>query len=405
MAATLICWQSMMRWLGKILRYRSKKWQPLWDTPWSRLWLFATAVFCIFSVIGFFSDLLNRGTYPFGVALIVATMCGLNAVLWIVVMARLPLFAMGLLIVFQFYLGIVITWACNWAGRTFSMPPVPSETGIRFAAWGILIVVITAYAFIVGYFRAEGIATGRIRNELELAHGIQKTLVPPILLRTDLFEVYGLSQPSDKVGGDLVDAVMLPGGDMIAYLADIAGHGLPAGILMGMLKTAARTALLDATVGDPSESLPALLEKLNRVLPHVKEPQMYATLTAFRLNADGSVWYAMAASPPVLHWSPHRGDLSLVQEEQYPLGLLPISGFTGAAIELNPGDLLVVATDGVLEVCDKKEEEFGIERLEQTIEAHARGSLPDLTQAILDKARAFGKQTDDQTLLVIRRNK
>ncbi|HTW48848.1 MAG TPA: PP2C family protein-serine/threonine phosphatase [Acidobacteriaceae bacterium] len=395
----------MMRWLGKILRYRSKKWQPLWDTPWSRLWLFATAVFCIFSVIGFFSDLLNRGTYPFGVALIVATMCGLNAVLWIVVMARLPLFAMGLLIVFQFYLGIVITWACNWAGRTFSMPPVPSETGIRFAAWGILIVVITAYAFIVGYFRAEGIATGRIRNELELAHGIQKTLVPPILLRTDLFEVYGLSQPSDKVGGDLVDAVMLPGGDMIAYLADIAGHGLPAGILMGMLKTAARTALLDATVGDPSESLPALLEKLNRVLPHVKEPQMYATLTAFRLNADGSVWYAMAASPPVLHWSPHRGDLSLVQEEQYPLGLLPISGFTGAAIELNPGDLLVVATDGVLEVCDKKEEEFGIERLEQTIEAHARGSLPDLTQAILDKARAFGKQTDDQTLLVIRRNK
>jgi hypothetical protein len=393
-----------MGWAKKILLYRSKKWQPLRETPWSRLWLFATAVFFIFSVIGFFDDLMNAGTRPYGSALIVATMCGLNAVLWIVVMARLPLFTMGLLIVFQFYLGPVITWVATWVGRTFPMPPAPSEKGIHFAAWGILMVTIAAYAFFVSYFRAEGIATGKIRNELELAHGIQKTLVPPISLRTNLFEIYGLSQPSDKVGGDLVDAVVLPDGDMIAYVADIAGHGLPAGILMGMLKTAARTALLDAVSGHPSESLPALLEKLNRVLPDVKEPQMYATLTAFRLNADGSAWYAMAASPPVLHWSPHRSDLCLVQEEQYPLGLLPISGFTGEAIELKPGDLLVVATDGVLEVSDRQEEEFGIERLEQTIEANARRPLPELTQAILDKARAFGKQTDDQTLLVIRRS-
>jgi hypothetical protein len=392
-----------MGWVKKILLYRSKKWQPLRDTPWSRLWLFATAVFFIFSVIGFFDDLMNAGTRPYGSALIVATMCGLNAVLWIVVMARLPLFTMGLLIVFQFYLGPVITWVAVLAGRTFSMPPAPSDKGIHFAAWGILVVTITAYAFFVSYFRAEGIATGKIRNELELAHGIQKTLVPPISLRTDLFEIYGLSQPSDKVGGDLVDAVVLPDGDVIAYVADIAGHGLPAGILMGMLKTAARTALLDAATGHPSESLPALLEKLNRVLPDVKEPQMYATLTAFRLNADGSAWYAMAASPPVLHWSPHRDDLCLVQEEQYPLGLLPISGFTGEAIELKSGDLLVVATDGVLEVTDKKEEEFGLARLEGAIEASAKRPLPELADAILEKARAFGKQTDDQTLLVIRR--
>lgn len=131
---------------------------------------------------------------------------------------------------------------------------------------------------------------------------------------------------------------------------------------------------------------------------------MYATLTAFRLNADGSAWYAMAASPPVLHWSPHRGDLQLVQVEQYPLGLLPVTGFTGEAIHLAPGDLLVVATDGVLEVCDRKEQEFGIERLEQMIEGHATRPLPEIAQTILAQARAFGKQTDDQTLLVVRRS-
>ncbi|HTV14417.1 MAG TPA: PP2C family protein-serine/threonine phosphatase [Acidobacteriaceae bacterium] len=393
----------MMGWTRKILLYRSKKWQPFWDTPWSRLWLFCAAVLFIFSVIGFFDDLMNQGTHPYGVVLIVAAICGLNAVLWIVAMARLPLIVVALLVAFEFYLGRLITEVATWAAYRFHMQPVPPEQGIHFSAWAVLIVTIAAYAFFVSYFRAEGIATGKIRAELDMAHGIQKTLVPPISLRTDLFEVYGLSQPSDKVGGDLVDAVILPGGDIIAYVADIAGHGLPAGILMGMLKTAARTALLDAAGGHPGESLPALLEKLNRVLPDVKEPQMYATLTAFRLNADGSAWYAMAASPPVLHWSPHRDDLALVQDEQYPLGLLPISGFTGQAIELKGGDLLVVATDGILEVCDKREEEFGLSRLEQAIEGHARKPLSELTQAILDKTRAFGKQSDDQTLLVIRR--
>ena len=393
-----------MGWAKKFLIYRSKKWQPFMDTPWSRLWLFAMAVFFIFSVIGFFDDLMTGGTHPNGVTLIVAVMCGLNAAMWIVVMARLPLFTVGLLVAFEFYLGPVITWAATWAGKTFKLNPVPPETGIHFAAWGILIVVITAYVFFVSYFRAEGIATGKIRNELELAHGIQKTLVPPITVRTACFELYGLSQPSEKVGGDLVDAVVLPNGDMIAYLADIAGHGLPAGILMGMLKTAARTALLDATDGPPATSLPLLLEKLNRVLPDVKEPQMYATLTAFRLNANGEAWYAMAASPPVLHWSPQNTKPRLVQEEQYPLGLLPVTGFTGEPIHLAPGDLLVVATDGVLEVCDKQEEEFGIERLERTIELHATKPLTEMADAILAQARVFGKQTDDQTLLVIRRS-
>jgi serine phosphatase RsbU (regulator of sigma subunit) len=290
-------------------------------------------------------------------------------------------------------------------GATFSLRTPSTAAGVRFAAGAILIVVIVSYILFIRFFRAEGIESMRIRNELALAHGIQKTLVPPVALRTERFEVYGVSRPSAQVGGDLVDAVLLSNGDIIAYVADIAGHGLSAGILMGMLKTAARTALLDAAEGPPAASLPALLEKLNQVLPQVKEAQMYATLTAFRLNADGRAWYALAASPPILHWSAQRQDRRLVQEAQYPLGLLPVSGFTGEAIELGPGDLVVVATDGVLEVCNRREEEFGIERVVKGIETEARAPLAEIAERILRDARAFGSQVDDQTLLVIRRVK
>ena len=263
-------------------------------------------------------------------------------------------------------------------------------------------VVVLQIAFCVGFIRHEGRESFRLRNELELAHGIQKTLVPQVELRTSRFEIYGISHPSEKVGGDLVDAIYLPNGDAIAYVADIAGHGLPAGILMGMLKTATRTALLDTGGCEPHRTLPILLDRLNRVLPEVKEPHMYATYTGFRLGTDGSVFYALAASPPIVQWHASGRTLSHTEENQFPLGLLPVSSFDGHRLEVASGDLLVVATDGILEVCNKSQEEFGVERLKQVIAANAKNPLPELAASILATARMFGHQLDDQTILIMR---
>ena len=194
----------------------------------------------------------------------------------------------------------------------------------------------------------------------------------------------------------------MPGGDAIAYLADIAGHGLAAGILMGMLKTATRTALLDAEQRPPEWTVPTLLDRLNRVLPEVKERHMYATFTGFRLGMDGRVFYALAASPPILHWHASERSLSQREEAQFPLGLLPVSSFDGHALEMAPGDLLVVATDGIWELCNKPGEEFGVERLKQVIEANPRDPLPLLAEKILTAARSFGRQFDDETILMVR---
>jgi serine phosphatase RsbU (regulator of sigma subunit) len=378
------------------------RWASFRDVPLKRLWIFAAAVFFLFSVIGFFNDLLQMGAMPYAVAIMVALVTGINAVLFLVCITYLPWPFMALLVALQFAIGAPVTAVSSWMMHAFALPIPSAAAGVRFASSGILVVVLTSYLLFVSYFSAENRATLRIKGELALAHGIQKTLVPPIVLQAAGFEIYGLSEPSEKVGGDLVDALQLPGGDVVAYVADIAGHGLSAGILMGMLKTAVRTVLLDA--GAPEESLPLLLDKLNRVLPAVKEPQMYATVTAFRLNADGRAWYAMAASPPILHRRIGRDDLKIVQEQQLPVGLLPDAGFAGKAMELDMGDVLLVATDGILEVCDRDEEEFGPARLKETLMACGDQTLPSVAREILSKARAFGPQTDDQTLLLIRRS-
>jgi serine phosphatase RsbU (regulator of sigma subunit) len=77
-----------------------------------------------------------------------------------------------------------------------------------------------------------------MQTELSLAHGIQARLVPDITLQTSRFEVYGRSIPGTEMGGDLIDLIESDDGGLLAYVADISGHGLAAGQLMGMLKAA-----------------------------------------------------------------------------------------------------------------------------------------------------------------------
>ena len=129
---------------------------------------------------------------------------------------------------------------------------------------------------------------------------------------------------------------------------------------------------------------------------------MYATFAGFRLNPDGSIFYALAAHPPILHYCMHA-DTKHISAEQFPLGLLPVSGYSSEATTMASGDLLIAVTDGILEASNQSEDEFGLGRLQEVISGHTTDSLPVLADAILNAARAFGKQTDDQTLLLIRR--
>jgi serine phosphatase RsbU (regulator of sigma subunit) len=371
--------------------------------PLRRFVALLLAVFCLFGIVGVFNDLMNLGTYPYLLLALCAVSSGLFAVVYVLIAVRYKPYWFFVVSVIQIPYWLVFGWTARLLDHTFHLRAVDSAEGVRLDAILILFLVVSSYSLFITFIRRQGAEAHRISNELELAHGIQKTLVPPIGLRTARFEVYGISCPSEKVGGDLVDALCLPSGDAVAYLADIAGHGLQAGILMGMLKTAVRTALLEASEHEASKTLPLLLDRLNNVLPVVKEAHMYATFTGFRLDTDGSVHYALAASPPILHWHARNSAMSHLEEEQFPLGLLPVPSFDGQRLETAPGDLLVVSTDGVLEACDKREEEFGMERLKRVIETHAKAPLAELARKILEATNAFGKQADDQTILIVRR--
>jgi len=385
-----------------------KRWSHLKGVPFRQYWVLLAAIFLLFTVFGFYNDLEAGGQLPYAVVLALAMVAGLYGALIAVIATRLPVYWLIVTVFFQVPLSMAVPGFMRWMESVWRLTLVSPEAGRHFAATCILAAILGSYFCFLRFMSMTGQDAMRVRNELELAQSIQKTLVPPVSVTTTRFEIYGVSEPSDKVGGDLVDVVHLPGGDTVAYLADIAGHGLQAGILMGMLKTSARTALGDSSSGDGGGAmLSRLMLRLNQVLPQVKEAHMYATFGALRLNSDGTAYYGMAASTPLLHWSAASAKVNRIEEEQFPLGLLPVSEFASSPLTMAPGDVVLIATDGILEVTGEAKSlrgvEFGVEALERLLVRQIEDPLPVLAAAILAGVRSYGTQVDDQTLLLVRR--
>jgi hypothetical protein len=205
----------VIRWLLS----PSKRWVHMQRVPMRQLWVLMLAVFLLFSVIGFYYDIMVGGRMPYPVAIAIAIVNGLNAMAWIIVLARLPMMFMLVLVPAQFVIGPVCGWVANTVASLFHPAPVQAEAGLHFAGTAILVLIVVSYFLLSRYMGMTGKETIRIQNELALAQSIQKTLVPPIARNTPFFEVFGISHPSDKVGGDLVDVVELRCGDTVAYLA------------------------------------------------------------------------------------------------------------------------------------------------------------------------------------------
>jgi len=371
-----------------------------WQTvPLRRLTFLLLAIFCLFGMVGFIVDLFALGQKPLLGVIFWTLFTGLMGIIYLLVLTRRPRYILA-----AFALHFVgsrgVSFLIHAVGGPMARPSI--ESGVKSGALAVLVLSAAAGILFLLFVQGEGRHSVRIQTELSLAHGIQQTLVPVIEMKLPRFEIYGISVPSDKVGGDIVDAVALPDGSIFAYVADVAGHGMSAGIMMGMVKTSVRTQLFDL----PSPT--GVFERLNAVLPQVKEPHMYATCTAVHIGEDAAteelqVEYAIAGQPAMLHVSGATGSVSRLADEQIPLGLLPgASSYQSHCVQVQPRDVLVIATDGILEAEDKAGNAFGHDGLERVLREDLAAPLP----AVFSKVqKALGKsyqQSDDQTMLLIR---
>ena len=153
---------------------------------------------------------------------------------------------------------------------------------------------------------------------------------------------------------------------------------------MGMLKAALRVSL-------QSHQQPvALLESADRVLPAVKTADMYATLALLHLDGSTQAEYALAGHLPILHYRQRSGDTARLSMEQFPLGLIPGGRYASQRVCYSAGDIFLLLTDGITEVVNERDEEFGLARLEQLLNQHAAQPLPQIWEMVMGEVRQHG---------------
>ena len=193
-----------------------------------------------------------------------------------------------------------------------------------------------------------------------------------------------------------VDLAVVVGGTLVAYVADVSGHGVPAGTLMAGLKSAARMGLRAPA------SISELLEDLNAVLLEIARPNMFATAAGLRLPTKGDATYALAGHLPVLHLRASTRAVDRLTNGQVALGILAGAAYSETAVTLREGDTLALVTDGLTEVEDRGGRELGLDGIEAVLRAQGDEPLDRLLDAILAAAREQGPQLDDQTVLLVR---
>ncbi len=240
----------------------------------------------------------------------------------------------------------------------------------------------------------------RQRVELETARRIQSSILPelpPRLAGVDIAHAY---LPASEVGGDFYDVLALEDGRLAVAVGDVAGHGVSSGLVMSM----AKSALAVQVTFDPDVA--AVFRTLNRVVHQTARKRLLATLCYALLDPKRlELLYASAG-----HLYPYRitaaGKVEALESTAYPLGVRGILKVEPRTANLEPGDTLFLFSDGLVEARrEGSDEQFGFDRLEQSLARHAPGGVDAIRDGVLADVVRFthhAPREDDQTILVLR---
>ena len=241
----------------------------------------------------------------------------------------------------------------------------------------------------------------RMQKELEIATRLQMSILPNAP-RMPGVEIAARMIPADEVGGDYYDVLGDARGGWIG-IGDVAGHGLTAGVVMMMIQGIVSSLVRERPDASPSQ----LVSALNRVLYENIHERLgqdeHVTLTLLRYDATGKVRFAGAHEEMIVVRK--AGGIDRVHTPGTWVGAIPdvSKAISDSTLELRPGDILVLYTDGIIQAMDAKGEQFGMDRLCDAVDARRAASVDDICDHVVDAVARFRKeQVDDVTILVLR---
>jgi len=258
-----------------------------------------------------------------------------------------------------------------------------------------------------------------LKRDLEISHTIQKGLFPKKPPQLERFDIYGLSRPVYQVGGDYYDFIKFDD-DLGILLADVAGKGIPAAILMSNLQASIRTmANLDlpgllrnvfCQYDENGEAhcpkvgydylLPFMINHMNALICGNTALDQFVTMFFAILEKEtGILHYVNAGHNPIilLHAD---GKVDYLESNNLILGYLPDIEFKMKSVQLLPGDLLFLYSDGVTEAFSSEQEEFGEGRLVKFLQKYYRESAQKICRTLMKRLEDFQEEQSDDTTMV-----
>ncbi len=244
----------------------------------------------------------------------------------------------------------------------------------------------------------------RMERELEVAREIQTSFIPDTQPEEPGWSVGAYWQAARHVAGDFYDFFQLGGPGTSSrwgvVVADVSDKGVPAALYMALSRTVIRT--VAHSRNGPAETL----ERVNDILLTDSRSDLFVTaIYCIWEPADNRITFANAGHNPPLHLTA-GGDIDILTESSIVLGVLPGASQKNVAVHLDPGDALVLYTDGITDAINELEEEFGMDRLEAVVFAARHSPAAAMVQAVRDAVIDYvgaAPQFDDHTLVIIKR--
>jgi serine phosphatase RsbU (regulator of sigma subunit) len=241
-----------------------------------------------------------------------------------------------------------------------------------------------------------------INSELEMARKIQLAILPHAIPKITGLEIAARFVPMGSVAGDFYDFLVVDEKHVGILIADATGHGLPAALIASMLQMALAAQFAHA-------SQPArLLADLNQALCG-KFTSHFVTAAYIFLDLElGAMKYAGAGHPPILLWRTSTKNTAELEENGMVLGLFADATYGEIEVTMEPGDRVVLYTDGILEANNLSEEEmYGADRFKRFLEINSSLGADEFSEALLDELSLWSGQPrgqgqkDDITFLAV----
>jgi phosphoserine phosphatase RsbU/P len=243
-----------------------------------------------------------------------------------------------------------------------------------------------------------------LKRDLEVAREIQNAMLPEGTWSGPGVEAFGLTKPANTVGGDFYDILPQPDGTVLVALGDVAGKASPAALLMALLLAILRTLV------DERMPLPALVQRLNLQVTRHAPPSRFITLflASFEPSTGRLEFVNAGQTPPLLRRQ--NGSIERLLSGGVALGMFEGSTYQAGELHLEPGDALLMYSDGMTEAESPDGRPFDEAGLERTLALYAgayqKSAAAELGKAVFDaveRHRRDQRLQDDLTVLVLSR--